>query len=91
MMTAKGKTLAEQVREMMEAQGMTPYALAKRAGIGHASMSRVLSGDGSPSWETVQRLAQVLGASLDDWRVDFALPDYEPRGPGGRPVAQPAE
>lgn len=82
--------LVRRLTEEMTARGMSAYALAKIAGVSMPTMTRVLAGEGYPSWETVQRLALALEISTDELRDPaITVEAYEPRGPGGRPIVQP--
>lgn len=46
------------------AQGMSMAELARLAGVGASTVSRAMSGRTSPTLETVDALAQVLGVEL---------------------------
>jgi transcriptional regulator with XRE-family HTH domain len=78
------KQLVRRIQGAMAEQELSAYALAIRAGVGHATLSRVLAGEGDPSWQTVQRLALALGLRTDDLRdPELTLPEVgEPRKPG---------
>ena len=57
-------TAAPVVRFVREAAALTQRALAERAGTTQAVVSRIESGDTSPSVEMVQRLAGAAGYEL---------------------------
>jgi DNA-binding XRE family transcriptional regulator len=42
-------------------QRMSQRELARRGGLDHSTISRILVGARAPSWSTVQRIAQVVG------------------------------
>ncbi len=50
------------LEERMEQRGMSQRMLALRAGVSHSSVSRLLSGDRSPSLPTALALLRVLAA-----------------------------
>ena len=50
------------LQERMELRGMSQRMLALRAGVSHSSVSRLLSGDRSPSLPTALALLRVLAA-----------------------------
>lgn len=76
-------TLAERIRSALESRGWTAYVLARKAGLSHTTLARLLGGDGQPSWVTIQRIALALGVSTDALRdPGITLPDVEIRGPG---------
>lgn len=59
--------LADRVRDLMEARGLTPYALAKAAGVDATYVYRILKGQGKrPSHATLTRLAGVLGVTVEE-------------------------
>lgn len=62
------------LEERMEQRGMSQRMLALRAGVSHSSVSRLLSGDRSPSLPTALALLRVLAA--------------EPRGDAPRAVRE---
>ncbi|KPL18160.1 MAG: hypothetical protein AMJ93_14125 [Anaerolineae bacterium SM23_84] len=49
------------VRDWMRREGVTQYDLGKMAGISDATISRMLRGVSVPSWDTVNKLADVMG------------------------------
>lgn len=48
---------------------MSQRMLATRAGIDHSTISRIVSGDRSPAWSTVLRLAAALGVAPPSLRA----------------------
>jgi transcriptional regulator with XRE-family HTH domain len=52
------------VRRLREGQGITREALALEAGITTGSLARLELGYGSPSWDTLGRIAAALGLSV---------------------------
>ncbi|HYP80951.1 MAG TPA: XRE family transcriptional regulator [Steroidobacteraceae bacterium] len=52
------------VRRLRQAQGLTSGELARSAGISAAMLSRLESGDVSPSLETLSSLADALGTAM---------------------------
>jgi transcriptional regulator with XRE-family HTH domain len=59
---------AARLRALIAESGLSAYALARKSGVSKQSLSRLLSGDSKPSWETVCRLAEALGVSTDAFR-----------------------
>lgn len=64
-------------RELMESlyiarneQGLTQAELAQRCGIKQSNLSRIESGNGNPSLETLRRIARGLGKVLTIGFVD---------------------
>jgi transcriptional regulator with XRE-family HTH domain len=60
-------TFADRLRTLREAAGLSQYALAAKAGVGRAALSRLEMGDRLPSWDTAVSLAGALGCRLDDF------------------------
>lgn len=58
-------TLLDQIRAEMDRQNLTAYALAKRAEVQPATVSRILTGTRpNPAAETLERLAAALGGEF---------------------------
>ena len=53
--------------EFLDELGITPYALAKNAGIDKGNLSRIINGKSAISADTALRLAQFFGTSPDSW------------------------
>lgn len=63
---SKATTLAEKIRKLREAAGLTRYKVAQAAGIDAAYYGRIEQGEvAAPSFTTVAAIAKVLGVSLD--------------------------
>jgi DNA-binding XRE family transcriptional regulator len=64
-MTAQAKTLdlsfAVWLSRQLRRQRISQRELARRGGLDHSTISRILVGARAPSWSTVQRIAQVVG------------------------------
>jgi transcriptional regulator with XRE-family HTH domain len=54
------RKLSDQVRDAVDASGMSRYALCKAIGLNQGTMSRFMKGGGL-SLDTLDRLAEVLG------------------------------
>lgn len=52
------------IQEEAEKQGKRAHVLAKECGISLQTAQRFLAGQGSPTIDTVERMAQVLGLVL---------------------------
>lgn len=57
--------VAVQVRQAREAKGLTQWRLAELVGVDHSMVNRIESGQRMPSMDLANRLADVLGLSLD--------------------------
>ncbi len=53
--------------EFLDDLGITPYALAKNAGIDKGNLSRIINGKSAISADTALRLARFFGTSADSW------------------------
>ncbi|HEX8689504.1 MAG TPA: helix-turn-helix transcriptional regulator [Solirubrobacterales bacterium] len=53
------------VREMRVAAGLSQRALAERAGTSQPAVARYERGAATPSWETLQRIAEACGRRLN--------------------------
>ncbi len=62
--------LGERIRRFRQRVGWTQEELAKRAGMGRVTLSRLESGDQSPRYRTLVALAKALGVSVSDLLVD---------------------
>lgn len=71
------------LRELREAKGWTQAELGERAGLMYQAISRLERGAALPAWDTVLKLADAIGISLDEFRVPPAEPEEPPRR--GRP------
>jgi transcriptional regulator with XRE-family HTH domain len=59
---------ARKIQELREARNISADDLARRMGVAEATVQRWESGDEEPDDDTLQRLAQTLGASQDALR-----------------------
>jgi Zn-dependent peptidase ImmA (M78 family)/plasmid maintenance system antidote protein VapI len=62
--------LGDNVRRLMKLQELTIPALAERMGMGSASISNLLNGKTEPKSSTLIKLAEGLGASIQDLLAD---------------------
>lgn len=58
-------TLGERVRKLREAQGLTQVKLAAQVGISDSLIAQVETGKAQPSLNTLEKLAETLGVSVD--------------------------
>jgi len=56
--------LSDQLREAIDASGMSRYAVCKALGVDQGLMSRFMAGKGGLSMETIDMLADLLGLKL---------------------------
>jgi transcriptional regulator with XRE-family HTH domain len=61
---SQSKRFSDQVRDAVDASGLSRYRICAEIGIGQATMSRFMSGKGGLSMETLDRLAELLGLSV---------------------------
>lgn len=90
---AEQNTFAHRLKALREAAGISQYALAKKAGLSKQALSNLELGNREPSWVTVQRLAQALGADCSEF-LDPALSasrEIAPPRPRGRPRKEQPE
>jgi transcriptional regulator with XRE-family HTH domain len=83
-------TFADQLRKAVGATDLTPYALAKRAGLTRQAVSNRLAGERQPNWETVQRLAAALGLDYR-WFADPAIQAEVAAAPPAKGRGRPAK
>ena len=55
------KKLSDEIRDAVDASGMSRYAIAKALGVAESTMSRFMNGKGGLSMEYIDRLAALLG------------------------------
>ncbi|QDV32371.1 helix-turn-helix domain-containing protein [Tautonia plasticadhaerens] len=58
------RRFSDQIRDAVNASGMSRYALCKAIGLNQGAMSRFMSGKGGMSLENLDRLAELLGLSI---------------------------
>jgi plasmid maintenance system antidote protein VapI len=58
------KKLSDEIRDAVDASGMSRYAIAKALGVAESTMSRFMSGKGGLSMEYIDRLAALLGLHI---------------------------
>ena len=75
--------------EFLDELGITPYALAKNAGIDKGNLSRIINGKSGISADTALRLARFFGTSPDSWMNLQSRYDLETaKDPGLRRIEQ---
>jgi transcriptional regulator with XRE-family HTH domain len=62
---AVGEEVRRNLREIRESRGLTQAELGIRAGVGAASVSHFETGQRAPSLETLVKLADALGITVD--------------------------
>jgi transcriptional regulator with XRE-family HTH domain len=86
--TPPPQTAGEVLRQIREAQGLTQYALAKRAGVSPQALAAI-EGGRKPTFDAVRRLCAALEISVQE--VSSRLPAVELEEPArphrGRPKA----
>jgi transcriptional regulator with XRE-family HTH domain len=70
-MTAKTETVGQRIRKFREERGLTPSALADKAGVARSYLSALENDESAvnhrrPSADTLYRLAEVLGVAMSD-------------------------
>jgi transcriptional regulator with XRE-family HTH domain len=56
--------LGRQIAELRAARGLSQAETAQRSGLRQATLSRIETGTSKPTLDTLERLAQTLGAHL---------------------------
>ena len=57
-------TFTDQLRQAIDASGMSRYRICKMAGLSQTTMSRFMSGKGGLSLDVLDRLADCLGLEI---------------------------
>jgi transcriptional regulator with XRE-family HTH domain len=70
-------SLAEKIRHWRRSLGMTQERLEQVANLGHNSISRIEKSEVSPRLETVEKIANAMGISLEE--LHFGKPRLETR------------
>jgi hypothetical protein len=65
---AQGRGIVAKLARAVEASRLTPYAIAKNAGVNHRTLGRFLTGERGIQFDTAARLANALGLDLVDTR-----------------------
>lgn len=67
--------LGSAMRAARRSAKLSQQQLADRAGMSRVSLARLETGAGNPTWDTVLRVASVLGMRLEaTWQPGLALP-----------------
>jgi transcriptional regulator with XRE-family HTH domain len=61
-------SFAARLRQLRKRTGISAYRLAKMSGLSPQAVNRLEAGEREPTWNTVQRLADVLSVSTEDFR-----------------------
>ena len=61
---AKKLTLTDEIRQAVDASGMSRYRICKRLDIAESTLSRFMSGKAGLSLDTLDRLANLLDLHL---------------------------
>jgi plasmid maintenance system antidote protein VapI len=56
--------LSDQIRDAVNASGMSRYGIAKTLGIAESTLSRFMHGKGGLSMDFIDRLAELLGLGI---------------------------
>jgi len=59
--------VVERIEQLREQAGLSVNQLAKRAGVGQASLSQVMNRKNKPSLDTLERLCDVFGITLAEF------------------------
>ena len=60
----EAERFSDQIRRVMDASGMSRYAICKAIGLPQSAMSRFMTGKGGLSMDTLDKLAELLGFSV---------------------------
>ncbi|MEU9998090.1 helix-turn-helix transcriptional regulator [Streptomyces sp. NPDC050848] len=66
--TTAGATLSKALSQLQRETGLTFTALGDAAGVSRSYISRVLTGERTPSWKVTRRMAEACGADPDELR-----------------------
>jgi plasmid maintenance system antidote protein VapI len=58
------KRMSDEIRDAVNASGMSRYAIAKALGVAESTMSRFVNGKGGLSMEYLDRLADLIGLHI---------------------------
>lgn len=58
----------QRLREIREAKGLSLRALEGLTGIAHQTIRKYESGESIPNWKTVEKLADALAVSTEEFR-----------------------
>jgi hypothetical protein len=58
------KRFSDQIRDAVDASGMSRYAICKAIGFNQGAMSRFMSGNGGLSMDVMDKLADLLGLAV---------------------------
>lgn len=64
MVVTKKLALSDQIRQAVDASGLSRYAICKATGIDQGAMSRFMAGEMGLALETLDRLGEVLGLEV---------------------------
>ena len=89
--TASGlnQRIAERVRELRAAQGLSLDALASKSGVSRSMISLIERGESSPTAVVLEKLAAGLGVTLASLFEPLAAGAHAPTGPVARRDDQP--
>jgi transcriptional regulator with XRE-family HTH domain len=89
--TASGlnQRIAERVRELRAAQGLSLDALASKSGVSRSMISLIERGESSPTAAVLEKLAAGLGVMLASLFEPLAAGPHAPTGPVARRDDQP--
>lgn len=59
--------VVDRIEQLREKAGLSVNQLAKRAGVGQASLSQVVNRKNKPSLDTLERLCDVFGITLAEF------------------------
>ena len=63
-MTSAAKKLSDQLREFIDASGMSRYRICKEIGLPESTMSQFMGGNCGLSLATVDRIGELLGLRI---------------------------
>jgi transcriptional regulator with XRE-family HTH domain len=63
-MTAKSDKLSDQLRQAIDASGMSRYAIAKAIGLDQSVLSRFMAGKSGLAVETIDNIGELLGLRI---------------------------
>lgn len=81
------EVLSARLKELRKLAGLTQAQLAEKAGVSAKAIAQFEQGDRLPAWDSITKIADALGVSLDEFRQE---PESAEKAPRGRPAKDQA-
>jgi transcriptional regulator with XRE-family HTH domain len=73
MIERRRRLFAQRLRAIRRQVGVSRYRLAQAAGLSKQAVYRLENGECDPTWDTVQRLSEVLGVSTERFKTGVII------------------